>query len=538
MRRILSVLLAICLVLPSAVISGSVSVAAETVISLTVGETYTIETGLTLGSDEMLDANWYVTNPSGVTALKISGKSYDTADCTVKAVASSGGQVVTVRVEYQQYLGYPYTDLSTAVSYYKFIVYDEDEIQTDIIGSGTTLDVNWTLTADGLLRIYGEGKMGDYNAQYVPWYDLRESVTSVVVESGVTHIGNNNFNGCTALTSVSIPDTVTSIGGAFGGCTSMTDYIVDENNTAYCSVDGVLFDKDMTTLVKYPTARTRSYTVPSSVTTLGASAFANCAGITDVVIGGGVTDIKSQAFMSCTNLKSAVIGAGVESIGTSAFFGCSALEGVSISDDVTSIGVQGFAYCYALKDVALPANLTSISNWTFGCCKALESVAVPAEVTSIGGAAFFGYYDIDRQIYYGGGEDDWAAVEIGSNNNGLDTAVIHCNTYDEHTGAQDPVYQTVIVGTAAEDDAAAAVEITGAKNGVIDINATGIDGLDGNIYVAVFDGSEKLKSAYAHGISESVEIANADFGAGDIIRAFMWNANMTPLAEYAELTAE
>ncbi len=520
----------------TAIVFGGICVPAyaESVVSLTVGDTYTIETGFTLGTDEMLDANWYVTNPSGITAVKISGKSYDTADCTIKAVASSGGQVVTVRVEYQQYLGYPYTDLSTAVSYYKFIVYDEDEVQSDIIGSGTTLDVNWMLTADGVMRIYGEGAMGDYNAQYVPWYDLRESITSVVVESGVTHIGNNNFSGCTALTSVSIPDTVTSIGGAFGSCTAITDYIVDENNTAYCSVDGVLFDKDMTTLVKYPTARTRSYTVPSSVTTLGASAFANCTGLTDVVIGGGVTAVNASAFMTCTNLKSVIIGDGVESIGTSAFFGCSALEDVVISDDVASIGVQGFAYCSALKDIALPANLTSISNWTFGCCEALESVAVPAEVTSIGGAAFFGYYDIDRQIYYGGGEDEWNAVDIDSNNNGLDTAVIHYNTYDEHTSVPEPVYKTIITGTASNDSGDPTLEISTAADGEINVAAVNIDDIEGNIYAAVYDNTENLKSVYIRDISEGVIIEAADISQGDIIRAFMWNAEMKPLAERAE----
>ncbi|MCD8091142.1 MAG: hypothetical protein LUD81_11095 [Clostridiales bacterium] len=148
MKKLISLSDIVCLMLSvlacAAVVFGvmSVSVSAESIVYLQVGDTYTIKTGMILGSDEMLDANWYVTNPSGITAVKISGKSYDTADCTIKALASSGGQVVTVKVEYQQYLGEPYLSLSTATNYYKFIVTEEGEEETNVLGSGTTLDVN------------------------------------------------------------------------------------------------------------------------------------------------------------------------------------------------------------------------------------------------------------------------------------------------------------------------------------------------------------------------------------------------------------
>ena len=184
-------------------------------------------------------------------------------------------------------------------------------------------NVRWSLSDDGVLTISGTGKMYDYyNCDSPFFYSIIDIIKSVVIESGVTSIGYGAFedssrftsvtipssvtsigerafegctsltsatmqNGvtsigdyafedCTSLTSINIPSSVTSIGGgAFSGCTSLTNIDVDSNNYIYSSVDGVLYNKDKTKLIKFPGGKT-SVTIPSSVTSISSSAFYGC----------------------------------------------------------------------------------------------------------------------------------------------------------------------------------------------------------------------------------------------------------------------
>ncbi|MCD8091143.1 MAG: leucine-rich repeat protein [Clostridiales bacterium] len=367
------------------------------------------------------------------------------------------------------------------------------------------------MTEDGVMRIYGEGKMGDYNVAYLPWYDLRDYITSVVVESGVTHIGNNNFNGCENLTGVSVSDTVETISSsAFGSCTNITDYIVDENNTAYCSVDGVLFTKDKTELIKYPTARTASYTVPDSVTSLGG--FSQCRGIKSAVIGGGTAGIKASAFMSCSSLTDVVIGSGITSIGQSAFYGCSNLTSVIIGEDVTSISTQAFAYS-GLESAVLPPGITAVNNWTFGCSD-LKTIAIPSGVKSIGSAAFMGCLDL-TDVYYGGSEEDWNKIEMGKYNNGFDNAVIHYNSY-EYTNTSENIAKTIITGTSSPETAESEYDLIDAINVLKYLNdgtlPSGITDESSYKELADADGNGEINTADAAYILH--KITNPDYSVG------------------------
>ncbi len=131
------------------------------------------------------------------------------------------------------------------------------------------------------------------------------SLTSVVIGDSVTSIGINAFNGCTSLTSITIPDSVESIGNyAFSDCPSLTSITVDENNRNYCSVDGVLFNKDKTTLIQYPGGKAGAYTIPHSVTSIGGDAFYKCTSLTSIEIPDGVESIGQSAFYNCTSLTS------------------------------------------------------------------------------------------------------------------------------------------------------------------------------------------------------------------------------------------
>ena len=218
------------------------------------------------------------------------------------------------------------------------------------------------------------------------------SLVSITIPGSMTSIGNNAFMQCASLANITIPDSVTSIGNsAFGGCANLASINVSEKSENYSSVDGILFNKNITKLIRYPSAKTISeYSVPNSVTSIGNSAFSGCTNLASITIPDSVTSIGDGAFGVCTNLAS-----------------------ITISNSVTSIGTHTFTSCANLTSITIPDSVTSIGSMAFNGCKSLASIIIPDSMTSIGDMAFMQCTNL-ANIYYKGTEEQWNAIAKGS----------------------------------------------------------------------------------------------------------------------------
>ena len=340
---------------------------------------------------------------------------------------------------------------------------DTVRFKEDLYGKGACGDnVNWVMTADGTLTISGKGRISNYNdySNHAPWYACGKYIKSVVIESGVTGIGDEAFRNCEALTSVAIPNSVTTIGDgafsycealtgmtipgsvktisgrAFSGCTSLRSVtipngvtVIDESLFYGCtSLTSVTIPKSVTSIgwsAFFRCSSLKSVNIPSSVTTIDSNAFSECTRLTSVTIPNSVTSIGASSFKGCTSLTSVTIPNSVTSIGTSSFKGCTSLTSVTIPNSVTSIGSGAFKDCSALTEIKLPSALKAIESETFSNCARLTSVTIPKSVTNIEEKAFY-YCESLTDVYYDGTAADWAKLTVASGNDDLTNATLHC----------------------------------------------------------------------------------------------------------------
>jgi len=188
-----------------------------------------------------------------------------------------------------------------------------------------------------------------------------KSITSVTIPDTVTSIKGTAFQWCEGLKSVTIPDNVTDIGEqAFSECNSLTSITVNTANTAYISDNGVLYNKNKTTLIQYPAGKKETtFTVPASVTRIALSAFSNCESITNITIPSSVNSIGRLAFTDCKNLSNIIIPNSVTTIGALAFYRCTSLRSVTIGNGVKEIEMSAFGNCTNLTSVTFQGTIPS-----------------------------------------------------------------------------------------------------------------------------------------------------------------------------------
>jgi hypothetical protein len=284
--------------------------------------------------------------------------------------------------------------------------------------------------------------------------DSQITIPSTYNGAPVTSIEPHEFSDCYDLTAIVIPDSVTSIAErAFDGCGALTEITVHENNTHYRSENGVLFNKEKTELLRYPEGKTETtYSIPDSVTEIGKWAFYCCRNLTDMTIPGNVTCVEVGAFSACYDLTTIVIPESVTSIGYDAFGGCSSLTSmtlpfvgntadgtsnthfgyifgaISYSDhsletpsSLQTVVITGgsridsFAFygCGSLTGIVIPDGVTSIGSSAFNSCMNLMSVTVGVGVKAIGDYAFNGCDNL-TSVQFGGTVAQWKAISFGS----------------------------------------------------------------------------------------------------------------------------
>jgi len=237
-----------------------------------------------------------------------------------------------------------------------------------------------------------------------------DKLTGIVIPEGVTHIGDYAFDQCRSLGRLTFPSSLRHLGdGALRYCSALTDLVIPEStvgslndllwgcdalrhltlpagvtdisstafrdvrtlrsitvapdNPAYLSIDGVLFNKNLTALVHYPKGRIGSFAIPHDVGEIPAEAFEHCVHLTAISLPHSLTSIGSRAFAGCTSLAGVVIPPTVLQIGDSAFYRCTNLDSITIPEGVTSLGSAAFSGCSQLTNVWIPASLTNLGVW-------------------------------------------------------------------------------------------------------------------------------------------------------------------------------
>ena len=262
-----------------------------------------------------------------------------------------------------------------------------------------------------------------YTEEYASSLIIPSIVTYNAKTYSVTSIGDLAFFGCTGLTSVTIPNSVTSIGDYAFGYTGLTSPVFNAHVFAYLptSYSGSYTIPNGIELIAGTAFNSctglTSVTIPNSVTSIGRAAFSGCTGLTSIVIPNSVTSIGDWAFSECTNLISATIPNSVTSIGERAFYSCTGLTSVTMPNSVTSIGDFAFSGCTGLTSpvfnahvfaylptsysgsYTIPNGIELIAGTAFYGCTGLTSVTIPNSVTSIGQGAFYGCTGLTSPVF-------------------------------------------------------------------------------------------------------------------------------------------
>ena len=283
----------------------------------------------------------------------------------------------------------------------------------------------WTITSDGKLTVTGgSGELTDnvLNDLLEDAGIAKEKLTGLDLSaSGYTNLGDGAFQGCTGLTRIQLPDSLTSLGNwAFGDCTGLASVTLPSGLQSIGQY--AFYDCDSLT----------SVTLPGSLTSIGASAFSECTGLTSIDLPDGLTSLKVGTFSGCASLTRVYLPDSLTSIGAFAFMGCTGLTSIQLPDSLTNLGNGAFSGCASLTSIKLPDRLTSIGNDAFRKCTSLTSIHVGTGFldAEIGMNAFVDVgnpHPDDVTVYYPNG------VDVDELKKKLQEAGLKTNYYEPET---------------------------------------------------------------------------------------------------------
>ena len=301
---------------------------------------------------------------------------------------------------------------------------------TEVLAYGYGWNVEWVLTADGTLTIYG-AQMNDGKPDFVPpWNDFAELICKVVLTEGnhrvesfaftelpnleevylpetLESIGASAFGGCPKLKTVYIPAAVDYIArAAFAGCASMTHITVANDNPYFSAVDGALTNKEQTELIQVPGGASGSYTIPASIAVILPGAFMDCHKLTEVVFPDHFDTIPSDILRGLNGLTSVKLPAALTTIPQAAFYESTALASIEIPNGVTAIGFDAFYGCASLKSVVIPASVESLDTQAFADCVSLTDVVFRGHAPVIESESGVFYGDT-LTAWYPTGDESW-----------------------------------------------------------------------------------------------------------------------------------
>ncbi|MBO5395545.1 MAG: leucine-rich repeat domain-containing protein [Clostridia bacterium] len=266
---------------------------------------------------------------------------------------------------------------------------------TEIVANGTCGEnLVWTLDNEGTLTISGTGDMEEFgHISRVPWFNEKDTVKKVIINSGVTSITDNALEDMNELKYVSISETVAEMDtfnlyNPFNGCDKLEEIFVNSENPFFKSDDGILYNKDMTVLRVYPSGKQgESFIIPESVTKIGGEAFYGCKNLKDVYIPDSVTQLNIGVFSACSELVSVRLPDGISHIYQWTFLNCAKLTNVNIPYSVEYIGTAAFWGCESLKEIDIHSNITEIDADAFRG-SGISTITIDKNVEFIGSGAF------------------------------------------------------------------------------------------------------------------------------------------------------
>lgn len=281
----------------------------------------------------------------------------------------------------------------------------------------------------------GEATITEVDYQDVTDLVIPETLGDVPVTAiGDSFLKDNDNTRGNGGNTVFIPKTVTTISSKAFFASDVRQILVDADNPNYVAADGVLFSKDMKTLLAVPGAYTaESYSVPEGVESIGIYAFHTCILIEEVIFPSSLRSVDDQAFFHAMNIKSLQMNEGLTTIGANCFAWCYALENLSIPSTLRRIEGSAFTECNALETIVIPEGVSVISYYAFESCPMLKRVYLPSTLTAIGTGAF-GNCTALTDVCYAGTQEEWENLTIdtnayhGSRPVVIDACTIHYNT--------------------------------------------------------------------------------------------------------------